>query len=55
MRIKILAALLLYSTFMFSQKEIQLYSTSNPEKSFIEENEIANGTEIRIPPYRSSF
>ncbi len=45
MRIKILAALLLYSTFMFSQKEILLYSTSNPEKSFIEENEIANGTE----------
>lgn len=45
MRIKILAALLLYSTFMFSQKEIQLYSTSNPEKSFIEENEIASGTE----------
>ena len=45
MRIKILAALLLYSTFMFSQKEILLYSTSNPEKSFIEENEIASGTE----------
>lgn len=45
MRIKILAALLLYSTFMFSQKEILLYSISNPEKSFIEENEIANGTE----------
>ena len=45
MRKIILAALLLYSTFMFSQKEIQLYSTSNPEKSFIEENEIASGTE----------